>query len=210
MAVTFDTPLAQQVLSRLLNSNFAVGDMVRGYAALNCLRAGLLLDKGVLSYIESKADANIISFDIDEAAPQLSMSLKARQDKSSEYLSKKIQRNAPFARSSVYYHALKAFQLSPMYRDKSLYREHMQQLLRRMRADRVAPDLQTLSKLLIETLGSGVSVEATLFCHICLMRALVNFLGRSVFVRLSRMVRAVILCWCFLQGIRFVFSGGSF
>ena len=170
--------LSHALLSRLVNSYIASGDVVRGYAALNCLREGFLLDKGVVKYIDSVAESKVASLRADIAAPELVESLGARDNRNVEVLRKKIENEAPYARSGVYYHALKAFRGSPYGDNKALYREHIQNIMRRMWADNSKPDLRFLSKLLIENLYAEVSVEATLFCHSWLMEVLSQYAGR--------------------------------
>lgn len=209
LVLSADTMLSHTVLSRLVNSYIASGDVVRGYAALNCLRAGFLLDEGVVKYIEAVAEAKIPPLRANISAPELQESLGPRDDRSVEVLRKKIENEVPYARSGVYYHALKAFRGGPHGGDKALYREHIQNIMRRMWADNSKPDLRFLSKLLIENLHAEVSVEATLFCHSWLMEVLTQYAGRyfSYYLNVLRSNHFVLFS---MQRVRLIFSAGVY
>lgn len=173
-----DTHLSHSVLSRLADAYFSQGDSARGFAAFDCLRAGLLLDAGVVRYIDSAADSDSNVLEVDLGACELADSVATLQSTEFDILRKKrFIRRAPFVRCNDYYCAFLAFRDGQAGQDIGRCREHLVQLLRRMRADKLSPDVQMLKRIMVENLHVDVSLEATLLYHdwlLAILRSLAN------------------------------------
>ena len=156
--------LSHRVMEYVITACISQGDLARGYMLLDCLRKGLLLNKGVLDYIEQSEltyNMNDISLP-DMTSPLLHKVNEAKRSKCDIVLSKMSSdaKNMP----SLYCNMLKRVPDS-IRKDKIAYSEHIKRIFLRMSYDNHHISLQLLFSILVINLGAGATIVTTTRCY---------------------------------------------